>query len=77
MFKSEQWKNELRRLFAPPTTTQNGGENSIEYCQLKAATLAGECQEVFVATVFTLHAGEAVVQIAAIEIAINLLVMGS
>jgi hypothetical protein len=44
---------------------------------LKAAILAGECQEVFVATVFTLHAGEAVVQIAAIEIAINLLVMGS
>jgi hypothetical protein len=56
-----------------PTTTQNGGEKSIEYCQLKAATLAGECQKVFVATVFAFHTGKVVVQIAAIERAIDYL----
>jgi hypothetical protein len=54
-----------------PPPTQNGGEKSIEYCQLKTATLAGEGQEVFVAAIFTLHAGKAVVQIAAIEIPVN------
>jgi len=33
--------------------------------------LTGECQEIFVAAVFTLHPGKAVVQIAAIKITIN------
>jgi hypothetical protein len=58
-------------MLYPPATSQNGGEKSIEYCQLKTATLAGEGQEVFVAAIFTLHAGKAVVQIAAIEIPVN------
>jgi hypothetical protein len=40
---------------------------------LKAATLAGECQKVFVATVFAFHTGKVVVQIAAIERAIDYL----
>jgi hypothetical protein len=35
------------------------------------AARAGECQEVFMAAVFTFHTGKAVVQIAAIEIAIE------
>ena len=60
-----------KQLLYPPATTQNGGEKSIEYCQLKTATLAGEGQEVFVAAIFTLHAGKAVAQIAAIEIPVN------
>jgi hypothetical protein len=46
-----------------PTTTQNGGEKSIEYSQLKAATLAGECQKVFVATVFAFQVDKAVVDV--------------
>jgi hypothetical protein len=33
--------------------------------------LAGECQEIFMAAVFAFHAGKAVVQITAIEIAID------
>jgi len=37
------------------------------------AALAGKCQQVFVATVFTLHAGKAVVLIAAIKITIDYL----
>jgi hypothetical protein len=60
-----------KQLLYPPAISQNGGEKSIEYCQLKTATLAGEGQEVFVAAIFTLHAGKAVVQIAAIEISVN------
>lgn len=35
------------------------------------AALTGKCQQVFVAAIFTLHTGEAVVQIAAVEIAVN------
>jgi hypothetical protein len=35
------------------------------------AALAGECQEIFMAAVFTFHAGKPVVQIAALEIAID------
>jgi hypothetical protein len=35
---------------------QNGCEKSIEYCQLKAATLAREGQKVFVVAVFALPA---------------------
>jgi len=35
------------------------------------AALAGECQQVFMATVFTLHAGKAVVRVAAIQIPVN------
>ena len=54
-----------------PATTQNGGEKNIEYCQLKAATLAGECQKVFVTAVFAFHTGKPVVEIAAVEIAID------
>jgi len=38
---------------------------------LKAAVLAGECQKIFMATILTLYTGKAVVQITAIEIAIN------
>jgi len=71
MRKSDQWKNEICRLLVPPTTTQNGGEKSIEYCQLKAATLAEEGQEVFVAAIFAFHAGKAVVQVPAIEMPVN------
>jgi hypothetical protein len=40
---------------------QNGCVKSIEYYQLKAAPLAGECREIFVAAIFTLHAGKTVV----------------
>jgi len=32
---------------------------------------AGECQEVFMAAIFAFHAGKPVVQIAAIEIAVD------
>jgi len=35
------------------------------------AALAGKCQQIFVAAVFTFHTGKAVVQITAIEIAID------
>jgi len=38
---------------------------------LKAATLAKEGQQIFMTAIFTLHAGKAVVQIAAIEIEID------
>jgi hypothetical protein len=38
---------------------------------LKAATLAGECQKVFVAAVFAFHTGKPVVDLAAIQIPIN------
>jgi hypothetical protein len=48
-----------------PATTQNGGEKRLEYCQLKAATLAGECQEIFMAAILAFHTGKAVVQIPA------------
>jgi hypothetical protein len=37
----------------------------------KVAGLAGVCQDVFVAAVFAFHAGEAVVQITAIEVAVD------
>jgi hypothetical protein len=37
----------------------------------KVATLAGKCQQVFMAAVFTFHTCKAVVQVAAIEKAIN------
>jgi len=57
-----------------PTNPQNGCEKSIEYCQLKAATLAGEGQQVRVAKVFALHTGKVVAQVAAIEIKIDHLV---
>jgi hypothetical protein len=53
------------------TTTQAGGEKGIEYYQLKAATLAGECQEIFVAAVFAFDTGKPVVDVAAIQIPIN------
>jgi len=35
------------------------------------SSLARKCQQIFVATVFTFHAGKAVVQITAIEIAVD------
>jgi len=35
------------------------------------AALAGECQQVFMATVFTLHAGKAAQRVAAIQIPVN------
>jgi hypothetical protein len=38
---------------------------------LKAAILAGEDQQVFVASIFTLHAGKAVVEIAEVQIPVN------
>ena len=37
----------------------------------EVAALARECKQVFVAAIFTLHAGKAAVQVAAIEIAVN------
>jgi hypothetical protein len=40
---------------------------------LKAASLAGKSQQIFVAAVFAFHTGKTVVQIAAIQIPINLL----
>jgi len=55
----------------PPTTTQNGGEKNIEDYHLKAAALAEECQEIFMAAVLAFHTGKAVVQIAAIEIPVD------
>ncbi|MDO9585021.1 MAG: hypothetical protein Q7I93_00890 [Syntrophales bacterium] len=39
----------------------------------EVAPLAGKCQEIFVAIIFTLHAGKAVVQIAAVETTIDYL----
>jgi hypothetical protein len=33
--------------------------------------LAGECQEVFVAAIFALHTGKAVVQVAAVQIPVD------
>jgi hypothetical protein len=59
------------RFSITPTYPQNGCEKSIEYYQLKAATLAREGQQVFMASIFTLHAGKAVVQITAVEITID------
>jgi len=53
------------------TKPQNGCGKSIEYCQLKAATLAEECQEIFMAAVFAFHAGKAVVQVPAIKLPVN------
>ena len=41
-----------------------------DHYQLKAAPLAGECQKVFVAAILAFHAGEAVVQVATIEITV-------
>jgi hypothetical protein len=71
MRRNDRRKNYMRRSLTSPTTTQNGGEKSIEYCQLKAATLAGEFQKVFVAAVFAFHTGKPVVDLAAIQIPIN------
>ena len=52
--------------------------NKIEDYGLKAVTLAGKCQQVFMAAIFAFHTGKAVVQIAAIEITIDhLLDIGS
>jgi len=45
----------------PPTTTRKGCEKSIEYFDLKAATLAGKCQQIFMAAIFAFHVGKAVV----------------
>lgn len=71
MCRRDRRKNGTSHLLLSPTTTQNGGEKSIEYCQLKAAILAGEDQQVFVAAIFTLHAGKAVVEIAKVQIPVN------
>jgi len=38
---------------------------------LKAAVLAGECQEIFTATILTFHTSEAVVQITAVRAPVN------
>ena len=48
-------------------------KGSIEYYHSKAAALAEECQEIFMAAVLAFHTGKAFVQIAAIEIAIDYL----
>ena len=45
--------------------------NKIEDYGLKAVTLAGKGQEIFMAAVSALHAGKAVVEIAAIQTPIN------
>ena len=60
-----------KQMLYPPTTSQNGGEKSIEYCQSKTARLAGKGREVFVAAIFTLHAGKVVAEIPVIEISVN------
>ncbi|MCX5822755.1 MAG: hypothetical protein NTY86_04410 [Deltaproteobacteria bacterium] len=44
----------LKINLTPPTTVQPSSFITTEDCESKAATLAGECQEVFVAKVFTL-----------------------
>ena len=64
---------DMFRLSLSSTTTQNGGEKNIEYYHLKAAALAEEGQEIFMAAVLAFHTGKATVQIAAIEIAIDYL----
>ena len=43
------------------------------HLRLKVTPLTGESQQVFMAAVFTLHTGKAVVQIAAIEAALDYL----
>jgi hypothetical protein len=53
------------------TSPQAGGEKNIEYYQLKAAALAEERREIFVAAILAFNTGKAVVQIAAIEITID------
>ena len=45
--------------------------NRIKDYGSKAAPLAGECQDIFMAAIFTPHTGKAVVQIAAVEITID------
>jgi hypothetical protein len=45
--------------------------NRIKDYGSKAAPLAVECQEIFMAAVFAFHVGKAVVQITAVEIALN------
>jgi len=40
-------------------------------CWAKVAALARKCQQIFVAAVFTFHAGKAIVQITAIEITVD------
>jgi hypothetical protein len=77
MRKSDQRKNEMRRLLTPPTYPHNGCEKSIEYYQLKAATLAREGQQVFtcalqgMAAIFAFHVDKTFVQVAAIKITVN------
>jgi hypothetical protein len=45
--------------------------NKIEDYGLKAVTLAGEGKQLLMAAVFALHTGKAVVEIAAVQIAVN------
>jgi len=53
----------MHRTLSSPTTTQIGGEKSIEYYRLKATTLAREGQQIFMAAIFAFYADKAVVQI--------------
>jgi len=53
------------------TNPQNGCAKSIEYHQLKAATLAREGRQVFMAAIFAFHADKAFVQVAVIKITVN------
>jgi hypothetical protein len=54
-----------------PTYPQPHSINNIDDYRLKAASFVGENHEVFVAAVFTLHKGKAVMKITAIEITID------
>ena len=64
--KTEMW---------PKTTTPTKSHLSVSLRindnQLKAATLAREGQEIFMAAVFAFHTGKTVVQIPAIEITMD------
>ncbi|MBU1743460.1 MAG: hypothetical protein KJ649_00975 [Proteobacteria bacterium] len=58
-------------VIEPTYNYSDGGENSIEYCQWKATTLAGKCREIFVAAIFVFHTGKPVVDVNAIQLLIN------
>lgn len=58
-------------LLTSPTYPHSKVAKQDEDYWLKAAVFTGKCQEVSMAVAFAFHAGKAVVQIAALEIAIT------
>ncbi len=66
-----EYQNSPYPFNVAPTSPQHHSMNKIEDYGLKAVTLAGKCQEVFMAAIYALHASKPVVEIAAIEIAVN------